>query len=492
MSRSERLSIDQVISSVPELGPTISDGGYSWIILIGTMAVQMTVPSIVTMYGVVLGHLSIESESKLDLSQMKIALSPILFTAFCCLADPWTRIIINLASVPRIIGLIGVCLLSIGVLASGYLATGGVGAYLANLSAGAVMGIGGSFILNQTEAVVRRSFRTRLRFVLMLKEIAVSLGFIFAPGFVYALLSQSNLHFGLLLMALFFIPTAVGVLFLRYSVLVSRPYTLLISEEDNELTTPTTASSLTDHNANQAANGMFADDGNNESSPHRLFGEGCEVYSYQDIDENQELFNAQLHRTNNDEGLKQKLRIMKSIKFWIGAVAWIGCKTSALFIWILLPSLVISAIPSANLSHGVTLSIAAGLGTLIPNTLSYWKPSTARIRSFCFAGTSWLSSFLLLGLTIKLSFWAFIVLAFISGMSIGGANVCLESALIDILGCQTARKAYSLLSTIVGLSILLFSFIHNPELCLRLSAAIQFIGGTHWALVPLFGLIRAR
>lgn len=41
MSRSERLSLDQVISSVPELGPTISDGGYSWIILIGTMAVQV-------------------------------------------------------------------------------------------------------------------------------------------------------------------------------------------------------------------------------------------------------------------------------------------------------------------------------------------------------------------------------------------------------------------------------------------------------------------
>lgn len=38
-----------------------------------------------------------------------------------------------------------------------------------------------------------------------------------------------------------------------------------------------------------------------------------------------------------------------------------------------------------------------------------------------------------------------------------------------------------------GLNIFL-----GPELCLRLSAAIQFIGGTHWALVPLFGLIRAR
>lgn len=46
----------------------------------------MTVPSIVSMYGVVLGHLSIESGDNLDLWQEEIALTPILFTAFWSLA----------------------------------------------------------------------------------------------------------------------------------------------------------------------------------------------------------------------------------------------------------------------------------------------------------------------------------------------------------------------------------------------------------------------
>lgn len=88
---------------------------------------------------------------------------------------------------------------------------------------------------------------------------------------------------------------------------------------------------------------------------------------------------------------------MKSIKFWVGTLAWLGCRTSALFLWILLPSLVISNVSSPSLAQGVTLSVAAGLGTLIPNVTSYWRPSTARWRSFCFGGASWLGSFILLG-----------------------------------------------------------------------------------------------
>ena len=41
MSIFRRLRLDEVITSLPELGPTIPDGGYSWIVLFGIMIVQV-------------------------------------------------------------------------------------------------------------------------------------------------------------------------------------------------------------------------------------------------------------------------------------------------------------------------------------------------------------------------------------------------------------------------------------------------------------------
>lgn len=37
----ERLRLDEVISSYPELGPTAPDGGYSWLILLGVAFIQV-------------------------------------------------------------------------------------------------------------------------------------------------------------------------------------------------------------------------------------------------------------------------------------------------------------------------------------------------------------------------------------------------------------------------------------------------------------------
>lgn len=121
-----------------------------------------------------------------------------------------------MASIPRLVGLIGVALLTTGVIASGYLATGGVGAYLAGLSAGAVMGIGASFVIVESETVLRRHFRVRLPLALTLKNIATSIGFILVPALTHFLLVETNLKTGLLLMTIAFVPTAVGTLTLRF------------------------------------------------------------------------------------------------------------------------------------------------------------------------------------------------------------------------------------------------------------------------------------
>lgn len=41
MSVLKHLYLDDIITSFPELGPTIQDGGYSWIILIGVFLIQV-------------------------------------------------------------------------------------------------------------------------------------------------------------------------------------------------------------------------------------------------------------------------------------------------------------------------------------------------------------------------------------------------------------------------------------------------------------------
>lgn len=317
-------------------------------------------------------------------------------------ADPWTRIIVSLASVPRLVGLVGVSLLSIGVLASGYLATGGVGAYLASLSAGAVMGIGTSFVLVQSENVLRRHFRTRLRLALTLRSLALSAGLVLAPGFALALLSESGLQTGLLLMACIFTPTALGTMALRSPKLQSRssPYTLLLSEEDNELTSRVTADIIRDTQQQSTSgndNTLYAEGPRiDKDDPPSLFQQGSNTFNYQDPEEDLDLFVAPSSRSSIFTW-KQEIRVLRVFKFWLGILACIGYKTGGLFLWILLPTLVFTKTSDANLSDGVALSIVAGLGTLVPNAAAYWRPSTAQWRSLWFGGASWLGGLVLLG-----------------------------------------------------------------------------------------------
>ncbi|XP_043268780.1 monocarboxylate transporter 5-like [Venturia canescens] len=500
MSLGKRLRLDEVITSMPELGPTLPDGGFSWIVLVGVMAIQMTVPSISSMYGVVLGYMVRDDTPDFDMWTKKIALTPILFTAFWSIADPWTRIIVKLASVPRLIGLVGVSLLSVGVLASGYLASGGVGAYLAGMSAGAVMGIGASFVLVQSENVLRRHFRTRLRLALTLRSLALSAGLVLAPGFALALLSESGLHMGLLMMACVFTPTALGTMALRSPNLrsCSSPYSLLLSEEDNELTprrNPNVARDSqpaeTSVNSGDAIYEIAEEASAKGEDPPSLFSQGNNAFNYQDPDDDLDLFVApalkSIHFT-----WKQEFQVFRSLKFWLGTAACLGARLGALFLWILLPSLTVTRIEDADLSDGASLSIVAGIGTLVPNAAAYWRPSTARWRSLAFGGSSWLGAFVLFGLSYNFSYPGLAILAFAGGVAVGGSAVSVESALQDTLGDQPARKAHTILSTLVGLAILLFSFIQSPSLCLQLAALSQCVGGAYWVIVPCLGSIRAR
>lgn len=86
---------------------------------------------------------------------------------------------------------------------------------MASLSAGAVMGVGASFVIVESETVLRKHFREKLALVLTLKNIAASVGFTLVPALTHFLLAQTGLRLGLLLTTITFVPTALGTLTLR-------------------------------------------------------------------------------------------------------------------------------------------------------------------------------------------------------------------------------------------------------------------------------------
>nr|XP_050846162.1 monocarboxylate transporter 5-like isoform X1 [Vespula vulgaris] len=491
MSVLKHLYLDDIITSFPELGPTVQDGGYSWIILIGVFLIQMTIPSILSVYGIVLGYLTENKTGEFDLWDQKIILTPMLFIAFWSLADPWSKMIVDLSSVPRIIGLIGIALISIGVLASGYLATGGVGAYLASLSAGAVMGIGASFVLIQSQECLQKYFRIKLSVAFTIRNIALSLGYIIVPSLTHFLLMQVHLKIALLLITIIFIPTILGVALLRQpmSPKPSRYNLLLTTEDDSEVS----AKYLSNVNM-----GVESTENNNleNSSCERTeqiedtnssFAGNNEIYTYEDSEE--DIFVNSTIKSNNK--WKNQIQIFLYFRFWTIILTWVGIKSFTLFFWILLPYMFITKISSSQ--DYVTISIIAGFGTLLPNSITFLILQAApQNRRLLFGIACWLGCSILVVLTYTTEYYVFMACALLGGICIGGLSVCQDSILCDIFGPRFIHQFHKVFSTVVGISLLSLCFVRNAILCFHLVALLLLLSGCYWIWLPILNIVKQR
>ncbi|KZC13105.1 PREDICTED: uncharacterized protein LOC107191155 [Dufourea novaeangliae] len=493
MSVTRRLRLDDIVASIPELGPTIPDGGYSWIVLCGVLLVQMTIPSILSMYGVILGYINESKDSDVDIWSEKIILAPIIFTAFWNLADPWTKMIVNMASTPRLVGIIGVILLAVGIIATGYLATGGVGAYLASSSAGAVMGIGASFVVLLSDYVLRKNFRKKLLLALTLRNIATSVGLILIPNITGLLLHKTDLKTGLLLMTLILVPAVLGTSTFRLpSPQRTLPYSLLLTEEDNELPiriSPDVPGSTQHAGGQHESENLEYDDAEERTQEGGLFSEGSNMYAYEELDEDVDLFeNPAVH---SDSPWKQQIRPLKNFRFWAAMMGSVGVKTSILFFWILLP--VLSFGVTRSYSMYIPLCTMAGFGTLLPNLASYKVlKMTNHNRRIYFGLAAWLCAITLTGLTYVGNYTGIMILALLGGVSIGSLSSCQDLALYDVLGSQMMRSVNKGFSTIVGLSILIFSFIHDVNFCLNITSLLLYFGGVYWLSSPVLSFLKTR
>ncbi|CAK9824397.1 hypothetical protein ANTRET_LOCUS2573 [Anthophora retusa] len=400
MSLTKRLRLDEVITSFPELGPTVSDGGYAWIVLCGVFLVQMTVSSILAMYGIVLAYIRENKTTDFDLWSEKIILTPIIFTAFWNLADPWTRIIVNIATVPRLLGITGVILLAVGIIASGYLATGGVGVYLASTSAGAVMGIGASFVILLSDHVLRKYFRKKLLIALTLRNVGSSFGLVLIPCITNLLLHEAKLRIGLQLMTTVLLPTALGTLTFRLpSLQQTSPYSLLLStEEDTELPVRIASDDskdLEDSNSQNYVENFSYGEAEETAHGGGLLSEGNNIYAYEELDEDVDLFvNPVVH---SDNKWNHQLQALKNFQCLAAIIGWVGMKLCTLFFWLLLPVLSYEIV--SNSYFWMSLSVMAGISTFLPNLVSYKVLKlTNQNRRLYFGVASWLSGASLIGM----------------------------------------------------------------------------------------------
>ncbi|KAH9636238.1 hypothetical protein HF086_009434 [Spodoptera exigua] len=123
-SRVDDLHLDRVVASQPEIGPTPPDGGYGWLIVVSAVIYHITVPALLSLYGLIIlkgireeGH---EDNEVLKIWDVDIALVPVIALVIRLLLESWCRAVVKIFHMPRFMALSGLCLTVAGVLLSSY------------------------------------------------------------------------------------------------------------------------------------------------------------------------------------------------------------------------------------------------------------------------------------------------------------------------------------------------------------------------------------
>lgn len=123
-SRVEGLHLDRVVASQPEIGPTPPDGGYGWLIVVSAVVYHVTVPTVISLYGLIIlksiREVDHEENEVLRIWDVDIALVPVIMVVMRLLLESWCRALIKVFNMPRFIALAGLCMTVAGILLSSY------------------------------------------------------------------------------------------------------------------------------------------------------------------------------------------------------------------------------------------------------------------------------------------------------------------------------------------------------------------------------------
>lgn len=158
-NRAEDLHLDRVVASQPEIGPTPPDGGYGWLIVVSAVVYHITVPSLLTLYALVIlkgireeDH---EEGDPLKIWDVDIALVPVMMVVVRLLLESWSRAVVKMFNMPRFIALSGLCLTVAGVLLSSYSTNADSNDQIVNIFAGIFAGLFFFFFITHSYKVLK-------------------------------------------------------------------------------------------------------------------------------------------------------------------------------------------------------------------------------------------------------------------------------------------------------------------------------------------------
>ncbi|XP_057669523.1 uncharacterized protein LOC130901885 isoform X1 [Diorhabda carinulata] len=183
-NQEHQLVIDRVVSTQPELGPTIPDGGYGWLVFSSSLFFQAVIPSLTVSLGIFLAFSRLPGLSKNDSSPKlwddTFMYTPILFISSWTIFDPTSRYLISNSTWPRLVATAGTCLTCAGLLFLWMGLAEYTGIILFPL-AGIVCGIGASIQTAQCEILLAQYFRMKHAILANICQAVAALGFVVAP-----------------------------------------------------------------------------------------------------------------------------------------------------------------------------------------------------------------------------------------------------------------------------------------------------------------------
>ncbi|KOB72236.1 Monocarboxylate transporter-like protein [Operophtera brumata] len=179
-SRVEDLNLDRVVASHPEIGPSPPDGGYGWLIVTSAVIYNITVPALLSLYGLIIlkairdeGH---EPDVYMKIWEIDIAIVPVMMVIMRLLLESWCRAMVKIFHMPRFMALSGLCLTVAGILLSSYSTDADSNDHIKNIFSGIFIGAGCALTGQQTDIIITHYFRDKLTMAQRIVRMAPSVG----------------------------------------------------------------------------------------------------------------------------------------------------------------------------------------------------------------------------------------------------------------------------------------------------------------------------
>ncbi|KAK5647281.1 hypothetical protein RI129_002173 [Pyrocoelia pectoralis] len=178
------LHIDNILTSQPELGPNIPDGGYGWVIVIVSIFFHVLVPSIPVGFGIFLLFSRVangNSFEKINVWDNNMVYVSLLFIATSTIVSPLTRLLCLNSSWPRLVATAGTSLTCGGILLIWPAINSNTNNSSFYVIAGILAGAGASIVLTQVDILLQQYFKLKLALLRMIMHMSEIIGFIITP-----------------------------------------------------------------------------------------------------------------------------------------------------------------------------------------------------------------------------------------------------------------------------------------------------------------------